>query len=76
MLYLMLIWGLGGPVITGVFHSEAMCEAVREHPRVEDLAKIRLCVPMQLDKLVSDVVLYEHRLKEGEIREYSRSSNR
>jgi len=64
MVWLMLLWGLNGPEVTGVFHDRAMCEAVADHELVESMAAIRLCVPMQLDKLVSDVVLWEPELEQ------------
>ena len=76
MKYLLLLWGLTGPHIEGVFFDRAMCEAVADHPLTTERAASALCVPMEHDKLVSDVVLYDNRLKEGEIREYQRSPNR
>lgn len=58
MKWLLLLWALDGPEIRGVFHSEAMCRAVVRHELAAEAAPIRFCVPMQLDNLVYDVVLY------------------
>jgi hypothetical protein len=76
MVYLLFLWGLHGPHVHGVFHDRDTCEALAETDIAKEHAAITLCVPMRLDNIVSDVVLYEHRLKEGEIREYQRSPNR
>ena len=75
MKWLLLLWGLNGPEVTGVFFDRAMCEALVDHPKVEELAAIRLCVPMRLDKLVSDVILYEPELERGQINVIKRSSD-
>lgn len=54
MKYILLLWGLGGPEAVGVFEREAICEGVAD---LQSQA-IALCVPMDVDKVISDVVLY------------------
>ncbi len=64
MVWLLFFWGVGGPHVHAVLHSEATCEALREREEARQPAAIVLCVPMQLDNLVSDVVLYDPETKQ------------
>lgn len=59
MKYLLIMWALGGPHVEGVFHSRALCEAAIEHPLTKGRAAVRFCAEMDVDKIVSDMVLYQ-----------------
>lgn len=58
MKFLLILWTLGGPQVEGVFSSFALCRGVASS--LEEQAAIRFCVPMDVDSLITDVVLYPH----------------
>jgi hypothetical protein len=59
MKWLVLVWGLQGPHIEGVFHDRPLCQALAEHPTTASRAGIRACVELDVDKLTTDMLIYK-----------------
>lgn len=66
MKWLLIVWGLGGPEVGAVLSNRAICEAVANHESVTQAVKF--CVPLQLDNVATDVVIYPHPEHLGERR--------
>ena len=53
MKYLLILWGLTGPKVGGVFHDEFLCQSLAE---TMTTPAVRFCASMEVDNLVFDVV--------------------
>ena len=57
MKWLLLLWlPMGGPEAVGIFTSLEMCEGVLAK---QERASAGFCAPMNPDRLVSDVIVWE-----------------
>jgi hypothetical protein len=56
MKYLLLVWGLGGPWIDGVYSTMLACKYAER----ESTEAVHACIAMDLDTVDTDVVLWNN----------------
>lgn len=63
-LWLLITWSLSGPVVGGAYSSEPVCNAVADSPITIEQKPVRFCVPLDLDKVSTDVLPYPQTIEQ------------